>query len=508
MNKISGRVILKETGLGIPDLLVVIHDVDPGTTPEETLPAGGASSGTRTARTTSARGAAAAAASSRAGIGDRLGSRLTSPTGAFDFEYEDEEFQIRNAEERRPDLLLLVVAPEEPGIDEESRVLFTSRDIRQNAGRTEQYLIRIPGDVLKKAGVPLPLDPAVAREESRSVIGKFEQAVIYRKDIETETRKIAVQQVTAAREQHEARATVVENRLIESLIGVNAEDAAKLRIAMPNTDPQPIMFAAFNAGIMSSNNRRHAGYLILTEEEAQPFRSGSGYRQDIPGPEIEPYIYKADPDADRPNFLTREDPVAAICRAHDSPSLFDEETPPGNGGNGSNPGETEENEEVTLENLPRLISKLVNPVIAPEEATVFGRPSAEDVQKTVQGLRIKSGPSDVAAFYDFHQLQIAFDYVWQHAIDDGVLETGNALAKSLADAGADPVKAMANGNPLRALRTEALHVASAQKSLQGTGTGSAPGVMMRMRDTTVNDPTTTGTFEPLPPIRHLPFLRS
>jgi hypothetical protein len=508
MNKISGRVVLKETGLGIPDLLVVIHDVDPGATPEETLPADGATSGTRTARTTSARAAAAAAASSRAGIGDRLGSRLTSSMGAFDFEYEDEEFQILNSEEKRPDLLLRVVAPEEPGLNEESRVLYTSRDIRQNAGRTEQYLIRIPGDVLKKAGVPLPLDPSVAKEEFRSVIGKFEQAVMYRNDVETETRKIAAQQVTAAREQHEAMAKVVESRLIESLIGVNAEDAAKLRIAMPNTNPQPIMFEAFNAGILTSNNRRQVGYLILTEEEAQPFRVGSGYRQNIPGPEIEPYIYKANPDADRPNFLTRQDSVAAICRAHDSPSLFDEETPPGNGnggGNGSDPGETEENEELTLENLPRFISKLVTPVIPPEEATVFGRPDAEDVQKTVQGLQIKSGPSDVAAFYDFHQLQIAFDYVWQYAIDDGVLETGNALAKSLADAGADPVKAVANDNPLRALRMEALHVASAQKSLQGTGTGSVPGVMMRMRNTTLNDPATTGVFEPLPPLPQPPI---
>lgn len=36
MNVISGRVVLKETGVGIPHLLVVICDVDPGTSPEET----------------------------------------------------------------------------------------------------------------------------------------------------------------------------------------------------------------------------------------------------------------------------------------------------------------------------------------------------------------------------------------------------------------------------------------------------------------------------------------
>jgi hypothetical protein len=515
VNKISGRVVLKETGLGIPDLLVVIHDVDPGTSPEETLPADGATSGTSTARTARAR---AAAANPRTGLGDRLGSRLTSATGAFDFQYEDEEFQIRNAEEKRPDLLLLVVAPEEPGIDEAARVLYTSRDIRQNAGRTEQYLIRIPGDALKKAGVPLPLDPSVAKEESRSVIGKFEQAVTYRKDIETETRRIATKQVTAAREAHETTAKVVENKLLESLIGVTAEEAQKLRIVMPNASPIPTMYQAYTEGIENSiNSKRRAGYLILTEEQAQAYRdAGGNYRQNIPGAEIEPLIYKVSAEQERPNFLTRVDPVSAICRAHDSPGLFDEPATPPVPGDGSDPApEPAENQQLTLETLPAFISRLIEPAIPPEEAAIFGRPKAEDVQKTVQGLQIKSGPSDVAAFYDFHQLQIAFDYVWQHAIDDGVLETGNALARSLADAGADPVKAVANGNPLRGLRMEALHVASAQKSLQGNANANAGvGMMARMANNNMPGDINGGVLEPwnpptppnpVPPIVRPPF---
>jgi len=34
-NTISGKIILKESGIGIPDLLVVIYDLDPSTKPEE-----------------------------------------------------------------------------------------------------------------------------------------------------------------------------------------------------------------------------------------------------------------------------------------------------------------------------------------------------------------------------------------------------------------------------------------------------------------------------------------
>lgn len=503
MNKISGRVVLKETNVGIPDLLVVIHDVDPGTSPEESLPAAGASSGLATAR----------AAASNVGLGDRLGSRLTNTAGAFEFEYEDEEFRYRNAEEKRPDLLLMVVAPEEPGIDEASRVLYTSRDIRQGAGRTEQYLIRIPGEVLKKTGVPLPLDPSVAKEESRSVIGKITQAVKYRQDIETETRRIATEHVAAARQQHESVAKAVESKLIESLIGVRAEDAEKLRIVMPGAEPATVMYKAYNDGIAGRiNAQRRTGYLILTEVEAQKFRDSNGnYRQDIPGPEIEPYVYKAGPDTQRPNFLVREDPVAAICRAHDSPDIFEEEAGAGtggstgneSGGNGSGGG-ADEADGIELADLPKFVSRLLDPIHPPEDTTIFGpggRPSNEDVQKTIQGLQLKSGPSDVAAFYDFHQLQIAFDYVWQHAIDDGVLETTNALAKSLSEAGGDPITAVSQGNtPLRSLRLEALHVEKAQKALQAMG-----GVAMRMRPSdpiggngldVVVDP----TIPPVPPI--------
>ena len=38
MNKIAGKVILKETGVGIPNLLITIYDLDPGTKPEEVIP--------------------------------------------------------------------------------------------------------------------------------------------------------------------------------------------------------------------------------------------------------------------------------------------------------------------------------------------------------------------------------------------------------------------------------------------------------------------------------------
>ena len=93
MNTILGKVVLKETGLGIPDLLVVIFDMDPNTQPEEARASG-----------------VTIAVPSVIPQADRLGSVLTERNpaqpernGSFSLTYEDEEFRIRNADEKRPD---------------------------------------------------------------------------------------------------------------------------------------------------------------------------------------------------------------------------------------------------------------------------------------------------------------------------------------------------------------------------------------------------------------------
>jgi hypothetical protein len=84
MNRISGRVILKESGAAIPDVLVVIYDLDPRTRPEELIEA----AASRSVPPESLSG------------GDRLGSVLTAKDGNFELVYEDSEFQIRNPNER------------------------------------------------------------------------------------------------------------------------------------------------------------------------------------------------------------------------------------------------------------------------------------------------------------------------------------------------------------------------------------------------------------------------
>lgn len=157
MNKISGKVVAKKSGLGIPGLLVVVFDSDPGTTPEELV-------STRS----QGRSSTAPAALSQEVHGDRLGSVVTDGTGAFTFTYEDDAFRVRNPQVRRPDLCLTILAPEDVDSSGSSHVLVSSA-VRQNAGRTEQYLIQLTEDQLSKAGVVAPTTSRDCSPDSRNI---------------------------------------------------------------------------------------------------------------------------------------------------------------------------------------------------------------------------------------------------------------------------------------------------------------------------------------------------
>ena len=148
MNKVTGKVLLHETGVGIPNLVVTVYDVDSSTLPDDALPPNPAKIVNFWEQLQ----------------GKRLGSVLTNANGAFLLDYDDSEFK-----EERPDLLLFVTAPEGPGLDGCSPVLHVSCGIRQNAGRIESYLIRLMAEELKGAGVPLPSVPAQASEASKAL---------------------------------------------------------------------------------------------------------------------------------------------------------------------------------------------------------------------------------------------------------------------------------------------------------------------------------------------------
>lgn len=179
-NIITGKVVADASSIGIPDLLVVAIDLDlnrfvtrsdeptGGHTTDKTTPA---TTSTTNAMTTSSATPsdlllqAALAAMDReptdAYAPQRLGSVLTERDGAFRIDYADDLFHDNAVPNRadkrrmrlpepdvRPDIVLLVLAPDRPdengaGRSVKERLLFHSRPIRFEAGRIEAEIIRI-----------------------------------------------------------------------------------------------------------------------------------------------------------------------------------------------------------------------------------------------------------------------------------------------------------------------------------------------------------------------------
>ena len=141
MNKVVGKVVVKETSKGISDLLVIIYDCDPKTIPDEIT-------------------------SSNFNLidldfwnkiqGTRLGSIITDGNGKFEFEYDDEFAESeKGKEDKKPINLAIFVttAPESIGKISSSRLLYASYDSHLNAGKIESCLIKIPIKQLANIGM-------------------------------------------------------------------------------------------------------------------------------------------------------------------------------------------------------------------------------------------------------------------------------------------------------------------------------------------------------------------
>src|SRR5262245_16287326 len=115
-NIVSARIIHKETANGIANLQVDLFDLHNWPDPELGV--------------ITAVGSAAAPppttfdVSSLYRTADRAGSAVTDASGNVRFEITPNDFNLtRNQLERKPDLVLVVLAPDEPGVDLNARLL-------------------------------------------------------------------------------------------------------------------------------------------------------------------------------------------------------------------------------------------------------------------------------------------------------------------------------------------------------------------------------------------------
>ena len=428
MNTITGKVTLKESGMGIPDLLVVIYDIDPSNKNDESFET----------------------------VGDRIGSVITNQDGSWALSYEDAEFQTLNPTEKRPDLQLTVLAPEDSDSDKPPIVLFSSKLLRVNSGRTEAYLIRLTLKQLEEAHIKLPAAEKV-ENTTESKIQNYREKKTAQKELKVGIKTINDEFENADKQNNLLLRDVFKNAILPSKDVLNGmynfvKETDKI------VDVQNKVFTKGADNIDKKINKVDTAdpapgkgikiNLILTEDdkaelEAFKFTVDGKTYYNLPEAEIQRILFKREKDDGINAILFSNNPISKYCiqksadekcalihtdlsHDHDDDEETEPTTPPVATG-------------ITEDDIPLYLEK----ILAGKDSSQFQgttdyksqRPNDKSVQASVDSFSLQKGPADATAFYDFHSLQIAFDHVWHQLLDETVINLGEQIHHAQENAG-------------------------------------------------------------------------
>lgn len=442
---ITGKILHKESGNGIADLLVELFDLDSWADPE-----GGESSATARDAATIARDPASIISgdiSNLYKVAERIASVMTKPSGEFVIEVNPKDFNLPRKTEQKPDLVLLVLAPDEPGLDLSKRLLHFAKDIRFNAGTNEAYIIRLPTALLKEKEISFGAQQEDSPETVKNKVGLY-----------VSERKREQEFNAGAAEYHGAQsARESQERIVfrkdffkrigtdfsaVPLNGVFVADGENIRDKNTETVTNGIIKA--NVALGDTNAPGVPVNLYLTprdKDRLQPFfNNASGDFVDIPDADVQNILFRSNSSENPGTLLIHNNPIANFCMAESAndecakrhAGFSDEpETP-------TPPGTTADSvSEITDGHILTYIDRLVRDIPAPDMVLrpelAKKRADKTDVEKMVNEFSLQKGPAEVPAFYDFNTLQIAFDHVWKQLFDENIPNlayTANTLGKT------------------------------------------------------------------------------
>ena len=444
-NRVSGKVLLKETGVGIPDLLVVIYDLDPGTRPEEEF--GGDPDGV---------------IPSPPHLGDRLGSILTAADGSWSLEYQDREFRILNQNEKRPDLQLMVLGPEDADSNEPAIVLFSSKITRVNSGRLEAAVIRIASDQLAKAKIKVPVQEQ-DHHDAETTVDRFRNERRAQRALRTGYRQVHLELDAEEKQEKKEFRRTIENLIVSDLArvhpsinlvrkgqtieevqnqvfaeGTTAIDGVIRSVNVPGGDPAP------GKGIKV--------HLILTDDDLSALRKyqiDSKDYYEATDAQLQHLLFKRADSQDINSILFADNPISKFCiqkTTEQKCARLHTGLPMPEHGTGTDPAEPTPEptpppplQPLTKPDIPLflagvLANKASGPFPNPGDYK-SQRPDGNSVQANVDSFSLRKGPADTTAFYDFHSLQIAFPYVWQQLLDETLVNLTEKIDGDLETAG-------------------------------------------------------------------------
>ncbi len=431
MNKITGKITLTSSNIGIPNLLVVVYDVDLGTLSEESIIKLFVEGKELISQPLKILNDNKKPIDGFDGLGDRIGSVLTDNNGQFSIEYEDEEFRIRNKGERRPDLLVLVYAPEINGKLVNDNLLFISPEIRQNAGKKESYFIQLLEGQLIKAGVTIPQNqptPLNAKSKFDAYKAKVEDEIALTDNIaKFEREKTIVKQteIAAMRDNIKEQLLIKEvqssdystfvaegKKVIDVWKGHITKELYNINNKINSQTGLPVTFFlnAKEKGVLYVDVTKDEN-LPLTKEQLDSIRA----KMNAAG--TDNLILTSNNPILKKCLKKNEDVVCAVDYTSDNPvPALDHVNPP------SPPPAPDE--VTSPADITKYVNKVLNEIRLKNNPNVVNltRPDQTTVDDSVNKFNLKKGPAELPSFYDFTVLQIAFGHVWKQLFDETVLD--------------------------------------------------------------------------------------
>lgn len=486
-NKVLGKITYEVSGLGIPNLVVELLDVDPYSfNPDKENIYLGAESDLAQENFEKP----PVDPDDEYGTGpkpegmpaDRLGSVITDENGYFELTYDDTAFNIRKKHkivsrpthiataedppELRPDLFLIVRAPETRNRGGFDNVIYRSSQVRVNAGRNESYLISLSSDTLLAANVPPPKED----ENGNTVEDKI--ASFKASKLEQRAFRKGVKSFMTEFDEEEKEEKEQFKRAISKAIFANNDQLVGLDNFVKETDTitevQEIVFdeGAKNIDQIIAKEGSETPVpgkgikvnLFLTEEEKAELEEykfvldGKDY-YDIPEALVEQLLFKREEDGGINTILFSNNPISKSCIDRTTKEKCATKYTDLDNNDTTNDAEDEANpdiDETALSNddIPGLVKKVLDRnTLSPaqlDNGTLAKRPDAASIQKNVDDFALEKGPADATAFYDFHSLQIAFKHVWQLLLDETLVNLSERAHYSLENSGRRGFKAVFN----------------------------------------------------------------
>ncbi|MEM7663403.1 MAG: hypothetical protein AAF292_14245 [Pseudomonadota bacterium] len=442
MNTISGKILRNDDKSGVSDVIVILYDLDialrnpkenddtgvtvPGFDPKFELSSQRYLEliyGSPEREEDSILGSTSAAA-------DRLGSVITNKVGGFALEYDDEAFRVGD-NESRPDLVLIVIAPDRTaegdkdkstplGIPEIRRVLHLSSWPNRNIGRQEEMIIYINDAVLAQHGIAQTTKPKTPEEFASSITASTER----QKEIRNAISKVVDIKGNVENKRNQiAKAKA----FTANLSAVNKKQRADKYFVADQSKSSAIEARARRSGL--ENIKANTEIQNVTQPFARiQLNNADLLRFGIEGPGISNGLdgLKEALRGGReiPLFVNIDQFCATLQQK--SGGVVLEAIDRSVAENVENEKPTEERDEADTQpsqpdsNAEDIIKKLVLEQVASLGASIEEAPEktqSERILEKIQTLKPPASPADVTAFHDFTHLQIAFPDVWEEAFD-------------------------------------------------------------------------------------------